>query len=82
MFTDVCGQQRDDGGLVVRRVPHEALQAVEAAEADVDGRRAEVADGCLEPAGDLPPLGDPQLFAGLLDRHPGEQQGGKSRDPR
>jgi len=58
---------------------HEALQRVDAAEADVDGGGAEVGDGGVVPVGDLALFGDLELQPRFLELAVGcpDGQGGE-----
>lgn len=74
MVSDKRAQHGDDGGLVARRVLHDPLKRVDAAEPHVYRGGAEVGDGSVVPVGDLSLLSDLKLVVGGVDRYPREDQ--------
>jgi hypothetical protein len=71
MAADEGGQHLLDRRAVAWRVVGDALQRVDAAEADIKLRAAELVDRTSEPLGDLPLLSDPKLFAASSELPPG-----------
>ena len=61
VVADKGAQHGDHSGLVTRRVLHDALQCVDAAQPNVDGRGAEVTDGGVVAVSDLSLFGNLQL---------------------
>jgi hypothetical protein len=66
VLSDVGGQDLGDGRLVRLGVAGDALQRVDAAEADVELVRAELVDRAGEPLGDLALPRNLELLSGVL----------------
>ena len=67
MIANVGGQYRDNGALIVERVLHEALEAVDATEPDVKVSIAQLPDGSVVTSSLLLCCGDLYLLSARLN---------------